>query len=113
MQTDQQRIKERKEIFSVMLQSSAALLVLVTRMISPCCCFLVPLDLRLSICSFCFQHCSVRLRLQLCLLVLSALSRHVSQPLLVVTTETIDLDQVVVSGLVLGFMEGRRDKEEK
>lgn len=92
------------KVFSVLLQSSAARFVLVTRIESPRCCFLVSLE---SICSFCFQRCSVHLRLQPRLLILSALSRHVSQPLLVVTTETIDLDQVVVSGLVLGLMENK------
>lgn len=89
----------------VQLQSSPALLVLFMRIKSRGCCSLVPLGLCQCICSFCFHHCRVRLRLQLRLLILNALSRHLSQPLLVVTTETIDLDQVVVSGLVLGLME--------
>lgn len=59
------------------------------------------LALSQSICSFCYHDCRVHLWLHLCLLILSALSRRVSQPLLVEAAKTIDVDQVVVSGLVL------------
>lgn len=108
-QTEDQR--KKSEMFSgVLLQSSAAHLVIFTRIISPCCCSLVSLGFCQTIFSFCFQPCSVRSHLLLRLLVLSALSRHVSQPLLVVTTEPINLDQVVVSGLVLGLIEGKKDE---
>ena len=86
------------------LQSSLVL----TRTESPGCCFLVPLRWRQSICSFCFQLCSFCFSVKFCLFVLRIQSRHELQPLLVVTTKTINLDQVVVSGLVLGMREEER-----
>lgn len=95
----------------VLGQSSAA--PLVSRIVSPRCCSLVLLALCQSIVSFFFNDCCVRLRLQLGELILSALSRHVSQPLLVVTTETINMDQVVVSRFVLEVMERKKKTKDK
>lgn len=80
------------------------------RLISLRYCFLVPLSVRQSISSFCFKH--GRVCLQVFLHVIGALSRHVSQPLLVVTPETINVDQIVVSGFVLGIERSERMKKE-
>lgn len=71
------------------------------RIMSSFCCSLVLLSLHQSICRLCFQLCRVALSLWFSLFTFSFLCRHGSQPLLVVTAETIDLYQVVVSGLVL------------
>lgn len=79
-------------------QRSAALLAGV---ISPRCCPLVLLGLRQPVRGRRLADCRVTLCLLLRLLVLSALSGRVSQPLLVEASEAVDVDQVVVPGFVL------------
>lgn len=72
--------------------SSQRSTVLPAGVISPRCCSLVLLALSQLVQSVCPGGCRVRLCLQLCLLILSALSRCVLQPLLVEASKTIDVD---------------------